>query len=75
LKAAQATSHATRDTSSKLSVALDGVVAALVTGVTEAIHARIDGAVKEVVTSLRGDSSTKSLAGSESQPGVAPRAD
>jgi hypothetical protein len=75
LKAAQATSDATRDTSSKLSVALDGVVAALVTGVTEALQTRIDSAVNEVVTSLRGNSSTKPLAGYERQPETVPRAD
>ncbi|MGH7651693.1 MAG: DUF3618 domain-containing protein [Gemmatimonadaceae bacterium] len=75
LKAAQATSQATRDTSSKLGVALDGVVAALVTGVTEVIQSRIDGAVNEVVTSLRGDSSTRPFVGVERQPQAAPRAD
>ncbi|MGH7604035.1 MAG: DUF3618 domain-containing protein [Gemmatimonadaceae bacterium] len=74
LKAAQATSHATRDTSTKLGVALDGVVAALVTGVTEAIHARIDNTVRDVVTSIRGSSPTKSIVGIERQP-EAPRAD
>jgi hypothetical protein len=75
LKAAQATSDATRDTSSKLSVALDGVVAALVTGVTEALQTRIDSAVNEVVTSLRGNSSTKPLGGYERQTETVPRAD
>lgn len=75
LKAAQATSHATRETSSRLGVALDGVVAALVTGVSEAIHARIDGAVREVVTSIRGDSSTRPLVGFERQPEPTSRAD
>lgn len=56
VKAAAITSRATRDTSSKLGVALDGVIATLIAGVTEAVHTRIEGAVKEVVTSIRGDS-------------------
>jgi hypothetical protein len=57
VKAAQATSQATKDTGSKLGDALDGVLATLIAGVTEAVHTRIDGAVKEVVTSIRGTSS------------------
>ncbi len=57
VKAAAVTSRATRDTSSKLGDALDGVIATLIASVTEAVHTRIDGAVKEVVTSVRGDSS------------------
>jgi hypothetical protein len=60
VKAAQVTSRATKDTSTKLSGALDGVLAALIAGVTEAVHTRIDGAVKEVVTSIRGDGATAS---------------
>jgi Protein of unknown function (DUF3618) len=56
VKAAAVTSRATRDTGSKLGDALDGVIATLIAGVTEAVHTRIDGAVKEVVTSIRGDS-------------------
>ncbi|HEY8833059.1 MAG TPA: DUF3618 domain-containing protein [Gemmatimonadaceae bacterium] len=56
VRAAQVTSQATRDTGSKLGGALDGVVAALVAGVTEAFHSRIDGMVAEVVTSIKGDS-------------------
>ncbi|HST08389.1 MAG TPA: DUF3618 domain-containing protein [Gemmatimonadaceae bacterium] len=55
VKAARVTSDATRQTGSKVGSALDGVVAALVAGVTAAVHQRIDGAVKEVVTSIRGD--------------------
>lgn len=58
VKAAAVTSQATRDTGSKLGNALDGVIAALIAGVTEAVHTRIDGAVKEVVTSIRGNSPT-----------------
>jgi hypothetical protein len=59
VRAAQVTSQATRDTGSKLGGALDGVVAALVAGVTEAFHSRIDGMVADVVTSIKGDSSAR----------------
>jgi hypothetical protein len=55
VKAAQVTSQATRDTGSKLGSALDGVIATFIASVTEAVHTRIDGAVKEVVQSIRGD--------------------
>jgi Protein of unknown function (DUF3618) len=58
VKAAQVTTDATKQTGTRLGSALDGVVAALVTGVTAALHQRIDGAVKDVVTSIRGDSQT-----------------
>lgn len=57
VKAAQMTSQATKDTGSKLGGALDGVVAALIAGVTQAFHSRIDAMVDDVVTSIRGDSS------------------
>ena len=40
--------------------ALDGVVAALIAGVTEAFHARIDGMVSDVVTSIRKESRSAS---------------
>jgi hypothetical protein len=36
------------------------VLATLIAGVTEAVHTRIDGAVKEVVTSIRGSNPTSS---------------
>jgi hypothetical protein len=65
VKAAQVTSQATKDTGSKLGVALDGVVAALIAGVTEAFHSRIDGMVEEVVTSIRGNSSERAIRRSE----------
>jgi len=58
VRAAQVTSQATRDTGTKLGGALDGVVAALIAGVTEAFHSRIDNAVSEVVTSIRGTASS-----------------
>jgi hypothetical protein len=54
VKAAQVTTQATKDTGSKLGSALDGVMAALIAGVTEAFHSRIDGVVNEVVASIRG---------------------
>jgi hypothetical protein len=60
MKAAQVTSQATRDTGSKLGGALDGVVAALIAGATEAFHSRIDGMVADVVTSIKGDSTGRS---------------
>jgi hypothetical protein len=58
VRAAQVTSQATRDTGTKLGSALDGVMAALIAGVTEAFHSRIDGVVSEVVTSIRGTPSS-----------------
>jgi hypothetical protein len=60
VKAAQFTTKATKETGSKLGGALDGVVAALIAGVTEAFHARIDGMVSDVETSIRRDSSSAS---------------
>ena len=54
VKAAKVTADATKETSSKLGEALDGVVAALIAGVADAFHSRIDGMVNEVVTSIRG---------------------
>lgn len=57
VKAARVTADATRETGSKLGSALDGVVAALITGVAEAFHSRIDGAVSDVVKSIRGTDS------------------
>ncbi|MFL5595076.1 MAG: DUF3618 domain-containing protein [Gemmatimonadaceae bacterium] len=56
VKAARVTADATRETSTKLGGALDGVVAALIAGVTDALHTRIDGMVNEVVTAIRGSS-------------------
>jgi hypothetical protein len=60
VKAAQVTTQATRETGSKLGGALDGVVAALIAGVTEAFHSRIDGMVSDVVTSIRKESRSAS---------------
>ena len=58
VKAARVTSDATRQTGTKLGTALDGIVASLVAAVTTAVHERIDGAVNEVVTSIRGTNTT-----------------
>jgi hypothetical protein len=58
VKAAKVTADATRETGSKLGGALDGVVAALIGAVTAALHDRIDTAVKDVVTSIRGSAGT-----------------
>jgi hypothetical protein len=58
VKAARVTSDATRQTGTKLGTALDGIVASLVAAVTTAVHERIDGAVNEVVTSIRGTGTT-----------------
>jgi hypothetical protein len=60
VRAAQVTTQATKETGSKLGGALDGVVAALIAGVTQAFHARIDGMVSDVVTSIRKESGTAS---------------
>jgi hypothetical protein len=60
VKAAQVTTQATRETGSKLGGALDGVVAALIAGVTQAFHARIDGMVSDVVSSIRKEASSVS---------------
>jgi hypothetical protein len=61
VRAARVTADATRETGSKLGGALDGVVAALIAGVAEAFHSRIEDAVKDVVTSIRGTSGTRAI--------------
>ena len=62
VRAARVTATATKETGSKLGSALDGVVAALVAGVSEAIHSRIDGAVGDVVQTIRGSKSASAPA-------------
>lgn len=57
VQAARVTADATQKTGSKLGSALDGVMAALIAGVAEALNSRVDSAVKDVVTSIRGTSS------------------
>ena len=75
VKAAQATSQATKDTGSKLAGALDGVVAALIAGVAQSFHSRIEGMVNEVVTSIRGDSTARSVGRIDRGPEAPTRAD
>ena len=60
IRAAQITTQATKETGSKLGGALDGVVSALIAGVAGAFHARIDGMVSDVVTSIRNETSSMS---------------
>jgi hypothetical protein len=61
VRAAKVTADATKETGSKIGTALDGVVAALIAGVAEAFQSRIDGAVKEVVSSIRGTTNGRSI--------------
>jgi hypothetical protein len=75
VKAAQVTTQATKDTGSKLGGALDGVMAALIAGVTEAFHSRIDGVVSEVVSSIRGSSTSTTDGRFERAPEPPSRAD
>lgn len=75
VRAAQVTSRATKDTGSKLGYALDGVVAALIAGATQAFHSRIDGMVEDVVTSIRGVSSARTTGRSDMRPEHPIRAD
>ena len=75
VRAAQVTSQATRDTGSKLGGALDGVLAALIAGAAQAFHSRIDGMVEDVVTSIRGDSSARSITRTDGRPAPPIRAD
>jgi hypothetical protein len=75
VKAARVTADATRETGSKLGSALDGVVAALIGGVAEAVHNRIDGAVSDVVKSIRGSRGSSSYSSSDQSSEVPLRAD
>ena len=61
VRAAKVTADATKETGSKIGTALDGVVAALIAGVAEAFQSRIDGAVKDVVSAIRGTVSSTSI--------------
>jgi hypothetical protein len=60
-RAAKVTAEATKGTGSKLGLALDGVVAALVAGVAQAFHSRLDGMVSDVVSSVKGDAKPRSI--------------
>jgi hypothetical protein len=75
VQAAKVTADATRETSSKLGGALDGVVAALIAGVTAAFHDRIDGMVNEVVSSVGGKSTNKVISAADRRAEVPMRAD
>jgi Protein of unknown function (DUF3618) len=75
VQAARVTADATRETGSKLGGALDGVVAALIAGVTAAFHDRIDGMVSEVVASVGGKATNKPISGADRGAEVPIRAD
>jgi uncharacterized membrane protein len=75
VRAAKVTADATKETGTKLGVALDGVVAALIAGVAEAFNSRIEDAVKEVVTSIRGTAKPRSMRTTDGTVGVPIRAD
>jgi hypothetical protein len=75
VQAAKVTADATKQTGSRLGGALDGVLAALIAGVAEAFHSRVDGAVNEVVTSIRGTANTRSIGTAERNTEVPIRAD
>jgi hypothetical protein len=61
VRAAKVTADATKQTGSKIGAALDAVIAALITDVAEAFQSRIDGAVKEIVSSVRGTTGGRSI--------------
>jgi uncharacterized membrane protein len=75
VKAAKVTADATRETGSKLGVALDGVVATLIAGVAAAFHSRIDAAVSEVVTSIKGNTKPQSIDSTDRAAEIPIRAD
>jgi hypothetical protein len=75
VKSAKVTADATKETSSKLGLALDGVLAALIAGVAQAFNARIDGIVSEVVSSIKGDAKPQSIGTIERPPDAPIRAD
>lgn len=75
VKAAKVTADATKEAGTKLSGALDVVVAALIGGVAQAFHSRIGGMVSDVVASIKGDTQPRPI-GDMEQPADAPiRAD
>jgi len=75
VQAAKVTADATRETGSKLGGALDGVVAALIAGVTAAFHDRIDGMVSQVVASVGAKSTNKPISATDRAAEVPIRAD
>ena len=75
VRAAKVTADATRETGTKLGRALDGVVAALIAGVAEAFNSRIEDAVNEVVTSIRGTTKPRPIGTTDGTVEVPNRAD
>jgi len=75
VRAAKVTADATKETGSKIGMALDGVLAALIAGVAEAFQSRIDGAVKDVVSSIRGTTSGRPINNNDRAVDVPVRAD
>jgi hypothetical protein len=75
VRAAKVTADATKETGSKIGTALDGIVAALIAGVAEAFQSRIDGAVKDVVSSIRGTTTGGSINSTDRTVDVPIRAD
>jgi hypothetical protein len=75
VRAAKVTADATKETGSKIGTALDGVLAALIAGVAEAFQSRIDGAVKDVVSSIRGTTSGRPINNNDRAVDVPVRAD
>jgi len=75
VRAARVTADATNQTRSKIGTALDAVIAALITDVAEAFHSRIDVAVKEIVSSVRGTTSDRSINTTDRAVDVPIRAD
>ena len=75
VQAAKVAADATQKTGSKLGIALDGVVAALIAGVTEAVHSRVDTAVHQVVTSIGGTSASKTYGSADRSTEAPMRAD
>ena len=75
VRAAKVTADATRETGTKLGGALDAVVAALIAGVAEAFNSRIEDAVKEVVTSIRGTTKPRPIGTTDGTVEVPSRAD
>ncbi len=75
VRAAKVTADAAKETGSKLGVALDAVLAALIAGVAQAFHSRIDAAVSDVVTSIKGNAKPRSTTSSERTVDIPIRAD
>jgi hypothetical protein len=75
VKAAAATVAATKGASNKLSEALDGVVAELMSGVHGAVDARVDGWVGELKTMIGAAAASAGGRSDVQAPIEAPRAD